>query len=301
MEGEPAVYHVISRTALPGFPLGDVEKEYLVELIRKLSRVYCAEVLGFCVLGNHFHLLVRMHPGSSYSDDEIRKRFQIYYGIDTQRELLDGQIPSYREKWESLSEYVREIKQGFSRWYNKRHGRRGFFWGERFKSVIVEDGDSLINCLAYVDLNPVRAGIVERPEQYRWSSLGHHAQTGNREGFLSLDLGLRAFSNQDDAARFRAYRKFVYQVGSIPSDKGARIAETIVQSEERKNFEFTTLDRFRHRTRYFTDSGVIGTKEFVSSCYRRFEHHFTCRHEKNPQRIGGLDGVYSLKRLRAVP
>ena len=145
MDGEPAVYHVISRTALPGFPLGDVEKEYLVELIRKLSRVYCAEVLGFCVLGNHFHLLVRMHPGGGYSDDEIRKRFQTYYGADTQRELLDGQIPSYRKKWESLSEYVREIKQGFSRWYNKRHGRRGFFWGERFKSVIVEDGDSLIN------------------------------------------------------------------------------------------------------------------------------------------------------------
>jgi putative transposase len=125
-----------------------VEKEYLVQLIQKLSGVYCAEVLGFCALGTHFHLLVRMHPNSNYSDDEIRKRFQIYYGANTKRELLEGQIPSYRKKWESLSEYVREIKQGFSRWYNKRHGRRGFFWGQRFKSVIVEEDDSLINCLA---------------------------------------------------------------------------------------------------------------------------------------------------------
>ena len=126
MGGEPAVYHLISRTALPGFPIGDVQKEHLVQFIHQLGRVYCAEVLGFCVLGTHFHLLVRMHPGSRYSDDEIRKRFQIYYGADTKRELLDGKIPLYREKWESLSEYVREIKQGFSRWYNKRHGRRGF-------------------------------------------------------------------------------------------------------------------------------------------------------------------------------
>jgi hypothetical protein len=59
-----------------------------------------------------------------------------------------------REKWESLSEYIKEIKQGFSRWYNKRHGRKGFFWGERFKSVIVDNGDTLVNCLAYIDLNP---------------------------------------------------------------------------------------------------------------------------------------------------
>jgi hypothetical protein len=70
--------------------------------------------------GNHFHLLARMQPGERFSDDEIRVRFQRYYGSgsDGERELLEGQIPTLREKWESLSEYVKEIKQGFSRWYN---------------------------------------------------------------------------------------------------------------------------------------------------------------------------------------
>jgi len=53
IKDEPAVYHVMSRTALDGYVLGDVEKEYLVELIKKLSKVYFAEVLGFCVMGNH--------------------------------------------------------------------------------------------------------------------------------------------------------------------------------------------------------------------------------------------------------
>jgi hypothetical protein len=73
-------------------------------------------------------------------------------------------------------------------YYNQRHNRRGTLWGERFKSVIVENGESLINCLAYIDLNPLRAGIVSRPEDYRWNSLGYHVQTGNNDNFLSLDF-----------------------------------------------------------------------------------------------------------------
>ena len=79
VEGEPAVYHVISCTALDGFVLGDVEKEYLLQLIQGLSAVYFTEVLGFCLMGNHFHLLVRIHPAEEFSDDEIRTRFQHYY------------------------------------------------------------------------------------------------------------------------------------------------------------------------------------------------------------------------------
>ena len=62
VKGEPAVYHVISRTTLHGFVLGDVEKDHLPALMKRLSDFYFAEVLGFSILGNHFHLLVRMHP-----------------------------------------------------------------------------------------------------------------------------------------------------------------------------------------------------------------------------------------------
>ena len=98
VHGEPAVYHVISRTALDGFVLGDVEKEYLLSLIQQLSAVYFTEVLGFCLMGNHFHLLVRMHPEAEFSDADIRARFQRYYGADSIRQLLDGQIPTLRAK-----------------------------------------------------------------------------------------------------------------------------------------------------------------------------------------------------------
>jgi putative transposase len=115
---------------------------------------------------------------------------------------------------------VREIKVNFARFYNKRHGRKGYFWGDRFKSVIVENGETLINCLAYIDLNPVRAGIIEKPEDYRWNSLGYHLQTNNADGFLSTDFGLKEFGVKREKERVRLYRKYVYEAGEIvPSNK----------------------------------------------------------------------------------
>ena len=287
VKGEPAVYHVISRTTLDGFVLGDVEKDYLVNLIKHLSAVYFAEVLGFCAMGNHLHILVKMHPGGAFSDEEIRKRFKLYYGDDQRRELMEGQIPYFREKWSNLSEYIKEIKQGFSRFYNKLHDRKGYFWSDRFKSLIVDNGETLINCLAYIDLNPVRAGIVKKPEKYRWCSLGYHVQTNNKEGFLSLDLGLMEFGVKDERERLRYYRRFVYEKGSL---KG-------VKKERQKDFEIGRVDRFKYRTRYFSDSGVIGSKAYVERIYQTFKHHFTARREKRPKVIEGLSGVYSLKRL----
>ena len=300
---EDAVYHVMSRTALDGYVMGDVEKDFLLHLIKRLSRVYFAEVLGFCLMGNHFHLLVRMRLGSEFSKAEIKHRFRLYYGNDDKRELEEEGIPALQEKWGSLSEFVKEIKQGFSRYYNRRHHRKGFFWSERFKSVIVDKGETLINCLAYIDLNPIRAGIVEKPEAYRWCSLGYHAQTHNRDKFLSTDFGLTEFvpseirctvtgelhgaGVKNAKARLAYYRRFVYEKGGL-----------IKEVEDRsKGLELNGMDRFRYRTRYFTDSGIIGTKEFVSRFYQAFKGNFSSKHEKRPRLIQGLKGVYSLKRL----
>ncbi|MCP4666525.1 MAG: hypothetical protein GY849_09160 [Deltaproteobacteria bacterium] len=187
----------------------------------------------------------------------------------------------------NLSEYVKEIKQGFSRFYNKRHKRKGFFWSERFKSVIVDNGETLINCLAYIDLNAVRAGLVKLPENYRWCSLGYHVQWKNKDGFLSLDFGLREFGVKKKGDRLRYYRKFVYEKGGIDS----------IEKELKRGFELKEIDRFRYRTRYFTDSGIIGSKEFVSGMYMQFKGYFASKHKKKPKAVQGLDGIFSLKRL----
>ena len=306
---ETAVYHVMSRTALDGFPLADIEKDFMLDLIRRYSALYLVEILGFCLMGNHFHILVRMFPEYKFTDDDIKKRYESFYGND--RVFAAGQIPSLRAKLSSLSEFIREIKVRFARYYNRRHHRRGYFWGDRFKSVIVENGETLINCLAYIDLNPLRAGLVERPEDYRWNSLGYHIQTGNKDNFLSLDFGLKEFGIMDAEERLKRYRRYVYEAGAldrpekmvtpVPSSGAtgqAGVIDSKVLEKERENdFELNRVRRFRYRTRYFTDSGIIGSKEFVSENYQRFKGVFMSRREKIPRPVAGLDGIYSLKRL----
>ncbi len=295
---EKTVYHVMSRTALDGFPFGDLEKDEFVRIIRAFSNIYFTEILGFSIMGNHIHLVLRMIPDSYFSNNEIRKRFRTYYGKD--RDVSRQKIKELREKWSSLSEFMKEVKQSFSRYYNKLHDRRGTLWGERFKSLIVENGETLINCLAYVDLNAVRAGIVERPEKYRWCSLGYHIQTGNKDNWLSLDFGLKEFGLCDAKKRLRHYKRFVYETGAADAGKGAKIKPGIVEAERIKNFEITRGDLFRQRTRYFTDAGIIGSKEFVMIKFKRFKHLFQSRHDKKPKAVKGLEGVYSMKRLIGV-
>ena len=297
VEGESAVYHVMSRTALDGFVLGDAEKDHFLQLIQHYSAIYFTDILSFCIMGNHFHLVVRMHPGEEYPDTEIRRRYSIYYQEDDRRaDLLPGQIALYRHKWEQLSEFIKEIKQTFSRYYNKRHKRRGFFWSDRFKSVLVEDGDTLINCLAYVDLNPIRAGLVERPDDYRWSSLGYHQQTGNKGNFLSLDFGLFGAERLNPEQRLSKYRQFVYEVGSIKRDKGKNIDLDIIDKEADKKYCTKTTSCFLSRTRHFTDSGIIGSREFVRSLWQILRSDED-NPNKQPVRIAGLDGIFSLRRL----
>ena len=135
--------------------------------------------------------------------------------------------------------------------------------------------------------NPVRAGIVKKPEAYWWSSLGYHLQRKNEDEFLSLDFGLKEFGVKSKMERLRYYRKFVYEKGRVGG----------AEKERDKNFKVTEMDRFRYRTRCFTDSGIIGSKVFVDRIYQQFKNHFSSKHEKRPKRVAGLSGVYSLKRL----
>jgi REP element-mobilizing transposase RayT len=270
----------------------------MVKIIKRFSELYFVEIIGFCVLSNHIHILVRMLPDHYFTDAEIKKRFELFYGGD--REFSEERIAHYREKWSNLSEFVKDIKQTFSRYYNKLHGRKGTLWGERFKSVIVEDGDTLVNCLAYIDLNPVRAGIVERPEDYRWSSIGYHVQSGNKDGFLSTDFGQIEFGVSNEKERMRRYRRYLYEAGALKrpdKDRAHKIEKGIVENERQDDFEISRTRRFMYRTRYFTDSGIIGSKAFVMKNYQKFKNRFQSKNEKKPNTIKGLKGIYSLKRL----
>ncbi len=290
------IYHVMSRTALEGFVLWDVEKDYLFGLIKRFSGIFFTEVFGYCIMSNHFHLMVKMKLSDEYSDAEVKRRIGLY-NSDKYKIVTDGEVSGFRNKLSSLSEFIREIKQRFSRFYNKRHERVGYFWGDRFKSVIVENGDTLINLLAYIDLNPLRAGLVDRPEEYRWCSIGYHVQTGNRDGLLSTDFGLVGYDKMSERERFADYREFLYETGAIETEKGRSIDGEIVEKERAVKYELSDVDKFRRKTRYFTDSGIIGTKAFVSRYYDQFKDYFNTKKAKKPRKISEGAEIYSLKNL----
>jgi REP element-mobilizing transposase RayT len=86
-----AVYHIISRTALNGFPLDDIEKDFMLAVIKRYASFYFTEILGFCLMGNHFHLLVKMFPENNFTDEDIKRRFKRFYGNN--RAFSEGQIP----------------------------------------------------------------------------------------------------------------------------------------------------------------------------------------------------------------
>ena len=90
---EKAIYHVMSRTALDGFPLKDVEKDFMVDLIKYTSSLFFTEILGCCLMGNHFHLIVKMIPENRFTDEEIQKRFETYY-VDS-RDFIEGRFHIY--------------------------------------------------------------------------------------------------------------------------------------------------------------------------------------------------------------
>ena len=134
--------------------------------------------------------------------------------------------------------------------------------GDRFKSVIVDKGETLVNCKEF---NPPSAD---------------KCLNGQKE-------------------RIRRYRQYVYEAGSVnqPEKGNVRVIEDkVLEKERRRAFELSRNDRFRYRTRYFTDSGIFGSKEFVTENYQRFKHLFFSKHEKKPRPIKGLEGMYSLKR-----
>jgi len=291
------VYHVISRSALSGFPLNDADKDHLVFLLRKQSKLFFVDVLGFCMMGNHVHLALRVHPESSVDDAQVRERLEAYRGKDAFISAQD--ITMGRKRLCSLSEFMRTFKQSFSWYFNKKHNRKGYFWGDRYKSVIVEEGQTLINLLAYIDLNPIRAGIVKRPENYRWSGFGYLVQTGNRDNLVSLDLGLPEWNEGETADIMRRYRKFIYETGALDTGKGKPLDPAVVKKEKAKKFRISRAELFAHRCRYFTDSGIIGSKEFVDKAFQEMRHLLKSKDMRRFTPVGGIRGVYSMKKLGA--
>jgi putative transposase len=264
--GEDAYYHIISRTVGRQYYLGEVEKEKLFNLIRLFSKLYLVRVIGYCIMDNHFHLLVKSESADKYSDEEILTRLSEFYNRDSW--IYKDKVNYYRQKLSDISEYVKAIKQSFSQWYNRSNNRSGYFWGDRFKSVLVEGGAALQNMLIYIDLNPVRANIVKKPEEYRWSSIGYRVQSGNKGGLLSFD----GLYEEDTERQTEEYLKTLYMVGVYKD----------VDEAEKEEIERQSV--ITRRLRYLSDGLVIGSKGFIKEIYSRFSEIIRKKRRRHTRR-----------------
>jgi putative transposase len=188
-------YHVMSRTAGGEMLFGEVEKEAFRRLMWRMAKFSGVEILTYALMGNHFHILVKVPERAKFlkrfegegGEAKLLEHLSLLYskafiaGVKAElarvREAGRGEeaeaiLETFRKRFCDLSCFVKELKERFSRWFNKHHSRRGTLWMDRFKSVLVEDGEALRTMALYIDLNPVRAGLVEDPKDYRWTGYG---------------------------------------------------------------------------------------------------------------------------------
>ena len=122
---QATVYHLVSRTALEGTPLGEGEKQHLLQVITHFAQLYHLDVLGFCIMGDHFHLLVKVFPQKTLSNEVLLKRIHRFYPAKT--EVEPEQLQLLHNKYCSLFEFVKEVKQSFTRRYNREKREPDFF------------------------------------------------------------------------------------------------------------------------------------------------------------------------------
>jgi putative transposase len=274
---EPGAWHhvhaKVARRARE-FPLAEAAcKRELVRLLQHYSRIYCCEVAAYCVMGNHWHGVVRFELPRTMESTELFERAMAMYP-NSRKQLqawTDAQWERFHDRLFSLSEFMRNVQSSFARWYNQTYDREGRFWADRFKNTVLADEDALLDCMLYVDLNPVRAGLVQHPEAYEASSAWSRA--AKRAGWLLPLQDLLGTPGAKEA--WQAYRQRLYHRGSVPTKEGqAGISETVLEAEAARGF--AARGAFRKRLRYFTDGLLIGTevavRQHLTALRRRGEY-----------------------------
>ena len=328
LEGKPAIYHCISRVVDRRFILGDAEREQFVTYLRAYEAFCQVRVLTFCVMGNHFHVLVEVpaRPAVDPDDEALLKHLAVLYSGKQMAEIR-WQLGQFRSQgahaaaealrqrflarmWD-LSAFMQSLKQRFAQWYNRRNGRDGVLWSDRFKSVLVEDGHAARVMAAYIDLNPVRAGMVERPEQYRWSGYGE-AVAGKkkaREGLkwvmlekhrLTAPVELAAADVADWRKVAAEYRVILFADGAEkPGGKRKGIAARTVKKVLESGGRLGEGELLRCRVRYFSDGLVLGSREFVDRAFALTRDWFGVRRTSGARKLARADtGLRTMRALK---
>lgn len=300
------VYHCMSRTVNGAALFKMREKEVLRGLIHRIADFSGVEVLTYCIMNNHFHVLVRVPDADPISDQELMRRYRVLYPKPTPYQTADARIleESLRKNEEDaveirerllarmhdVSAFMKTLKQRFSTWFNKTHDRYGPLWSDRFKSVLVEgEGYALQTVAAYIDLNPVRANLVKDPKDYRFCGYAE-AVAKQPKAILGLKFVTCGLYRVDDSEALRNYRQLLYGKGAAPAEQKMSIdhaeADRVLKQEAGG---LSQAELLRCRVRYFSEGVVLGSAEFV----RRHAPHWQRVSQRSkpahPVAISGFD------------
>ena len=206
-EGEEGVYHCYSRCVRRAFLFGfdaltrrdlSHRKAWLVDRLRYLASIFAIEVCAYAVMITHYHSVLRTRPdlAALWSDHEVATRWLTLFprhrdaeGVPlppTENEIraltdLPDRIAELRKRLCSLSWFMGRLNEFMARAANKEDQVKGRFWESRFKCQALLDEAAIAACMAYVDLNPIRAGVAETPEDSDFTSIQERIRVWAKE------------------------------------------------------------------------------------------------------------------------
>jgi REP element-mobilizing transposase RayT len=165
----------------------DHRRDWIESMIMKLEAAFAIDVAAFAVMSNHLHLILRMDidTANRWSDREVIEHWhRLFKGDQLTRKFVQGHlievhevprlrhaIATYRSRLCDISWFMRCLNEPIARQANQEDNCTGRFWEGRFKSQALLDDAALLTCMAYVDLNPIRAKLATTPESSDHTSL----------------------------------------------------------------------------------------------------------------------------------
>jgi putative transposase len=319
-------YHCVSRVVDGRFIFqtsghGSAEAERFIKLMRRLEAFSGIRVLTYALMSNHFHLLCEVPEPKALSEAEVLERIEAGYGsahlqalqeeLARYRQQPDGSaqvqrlLDGYRRRMYDISVFIKELKGRFAQGYNQRHDRYGVLWAERFKSVLLEGGEAWAAVAAYIELNPVRAGLCADPKDYRYCGYAEALAKGS----VLARQGIRTILGQPETISWKElsgqYRKYLFIKGSSRSANKPPAFDlaTAQRVVEQQNGEVPLPQRLLCRIRYFTDGVILGSQGFVESHFSALRQKLGYKRHRAATCLTALGppGLWVFRDLRVRP
>ena len=303
-------YHCMSRCVRRAFLCGvdrysginyEHRRDWLEEKLHETAAVFAINLCAYAVMSNHYHVVlhVRLDIAQSWSDLEVVERWhrlfsgnalsqRFAFGVPLskpEKHMLNKDIALWRSRLCDVSWFMRIVNESIARQANAEDNCTGRFWEGRFKCQALLDDKALLSCMAYVDLNPVRAGIANTPEESDYTCIQQRVnaiKTGAHQfitiesfvGTQSEEIGL-PFNLSD-------YLELVDWTGRIiRDDKRGAIKQAYPPILERlqidaKSWQTLTTD-FESQFKHWVGSERVVRKHYEDNQYQRIPSMRLCK------------------------